>query len=137
MLQQLSVGLLATICLIGSCEREDPLSKVRLTEITRLTLADCSDQQFPIGEKKLIDQFWKAMVRSREIEVSLKLSKGYGRAWIHSRDNETPVYLELWALIDHDPVIVCGARRFICPDCGAFFEGLKKTYPDFNWCQQP
>lgn len=132
------VILIAMSGLMSACRPDTPISSLHRSDITRVTLADCADRQFPISEQDIIDRFWEAIASARNTEpVDLKLHTGYGRAWVHFTGHEKPIYLEMVASLVHGPVIVYGSHCMLCDKCEGFFTELRNTHPGFNWCQAP
>jgi hypothetical protein len=129
---------LAAIGFLTSCNSKSPLASLRRSEITSITIGDCSSNQFSIADDTLIDQFWHAALSSKKTPIdNLKQNTGFARVWIYRQSNTEPLYLDITMSTVYGPVIDCHRVRSACDECGAFFTELKKTYPNFNWCQAP
>lgn len=133
--------------LVSSCGPEISLSSVKRTDITSITVDDCASQRFSITDEKLIDQFWEAISRSTESDITdLKRHTGYARVWVNRRDGVEPIFINIVASIDHGPIVVVYAvhgqfespqERRQCTECEAFFIDMKQHHAEFNWCQAP
>lgn len=130
--------LLAVTGLGSSCISKFPISKLHRSDVTYITFGDCASREYVLADEKLIDQFWRALCNAHDAGVDgLRQNTGFAKVWIHQKNTTEPLYFRIVGSIVHGPVIRYNEDRLACDKCEAFFNELKKTYPDFNWCQAP
>lgn len=124
--------------IVASCKPDVPLSQLQRENIGSITVGDCESRRFPITDTAMVDRFWEAVSTSRKARIeSLRRNTGFARVWVHCTNIQEPVYFEIFAVIEHGPVVLQGRDRRVCVGCTDFFTQLKRTYPGFNWCQAP
>lgn len=130
--------LAAMIIITASCKPDVPLSQLKRENIGSITLGDCQSRWYAITDTAMVDHFWEAVSTSQKAHIeSLRRNTGFARVWVHCSNVPEPVYFEIFAMIEHGPVILQGRDRLVCVGCTDFFNELKRTYPGFNWCQAP
>lgn len=124
--------------LLGACNPKTPLASLRRSDITHITLADCASKQYPVADDKLIDQLWKAVVKSQDPDVGqMRQNSGFVRVWVYQKHSAEAIRFEIFSSLVKGPVISYGTTDVVCEQCVDFFTELRKTYPDFNWCHAP
>lgn len=122
----------------NSCTPKTPLNSLRRSDIAYITLADCASREYPVADNRLVDQLWHAVLHSRKSSIeTLRLNTGFVRVKITQNHVEDPIQLNIVASIRYGPVIRYGTDLLVCDECEIFFRELKKTHPDFNWCEAP